>query len=301
MIIKVLGSAAGGGFPQTNCNCRNCAAVRSGRASFSARTQASLAVSADGRDWVLLNASPDLRQQVAGTPELAPSLAHGPRSSPITSVVLTGAEVDHLAGLLSLREGVRFKLFATRPILAILAANTIFDVLSEPHVERIPLELDVPTAVASGVLVEAFAVPGKTPLYLSGRGRPTAEEETIGLKVSDCATGAAFFFIPGCAAFEARLAARLRGAALLLFDGTVFTDAEMIMQGLTQKTGRQMGHLSMAGPEGSLAALADLDIARRIYVHINNSNPVLDATSPERAAVERAGWEIGFDGMEFRL
>jgi pyrroloquinoline quinone biosynthesis protein B len=302
MIIKVLGSAAGGGFPQINCNCRNCAGVRAGDAAFSARTQTSLAVSADHRSWVLLNASPDLRQQINNTPELAPAHGGGARASPIASVVVTGGEVDHVAGLLNLREGLRFTLFATAPILAILAANGIFDVLSEAHVRRTALPLGAPTPVAAGLSVEAFAVPGKTPLYLEADAeRPKADAATIGVKISETAGGAAFYFIPGCAWFDADLVARLRGADLVLFDGTLFTDEEMVAQGLSQKTGRSMGHVSMDGPQGSMAACAGLGIGRRVYVHINNSNPVLEAASAQRAALERAGWEVGFDGMEFRL
>jgi pyrroloquinoline quinone biosynthesis protein B len=251
---------------------------------------------------VLLNASPDLRQQINNTPELAPPSDHGARASPIASVVVTGAEVDNVAGLLSLREGLHFTLFATAPILAILAANSIFDVLNGAHVQRTALPLGMPTPVAAGLSVEAFAVPGKVPLYLeAGADGPEADAATIGLKISEVASGAAFYFIPGCAWFDAALAARLRGADLVLFDGTLFTDAEMVAQGLAQKTGRSMGHVCMDGPQGSMAACAGLGIGRRVYVHINNSNPVLAAASAQRAALERAGWEVGFDGMELRL
>jgi pyrroloquinoline quinone biosynthesis protein B len=301
MIIKVLGSAAGGGFPQINCKCRNCAAIRAGDAAFSIRTQTSLAVSADHRTWVLLNASPDLRQQITNTPELAPGPDQGRRGSPIASVVLTGGEVDHVAGLLNLREGLRFTLFATTPILAILAANGIFAVLNRACVQRAPLPLHAPVAVAAGLSVEAFPVAGNAPLYLADPGADLPEGTSVGLKISEATTGAAFYFVPGCAAFDATLAARLRGAALVFFDGTLFTDEELITQGLSEKTGRHMGHIAIDGPRGSLAACAGLGIERRVYVHINNSNPLLGSGSPERIAVERAGWEVGFDGMEFRL
>jgi pyrroloquinoline quinone biosynthesis protein B len=217
-------------------------------------------------------------------------------------VVVTGGEVDNVAGLLNLREGLRFTLFATAPILAILAANSIFDVLNGAHVQRTALPLGVPTPVAAGLSVEAFAVPGKVPLYLeAGADRSEADAATIGLKISEVPSGAAFYFIPGCAWLDAALTARLRGADLVLFDGTLFTDEEMVVQGLSQKTGRSMGHVSMDGPQGSMAACAGLGIGRRVYVHINNSNPVLAAASAQRAALERAGWEVGFDGMEFRL
>ena len=303
MIVKVLGSAAGGGFPQVNCNCRNCADVRAGRPGLSVRTQSSLAVSRDGARWLLLNASPDIRQQIAATPELAPPPGSGARASPIAVVALTNGDVDHVAGLLSLREGIAFTLYASSPVLEALAANSIFNVLSARHVTRLALPLDERIEVPGGLTIEAYAVPGKAALYLEDAGDPlaTREGDSIGLKVSDPAIGAAFHYIPGCAAVDANLARRLQGARLVLFDGTLYTDGEMIAQGLSDKTGRRMGHMSMSGGQGSMAAFAALGVERRIYVHINNSNPALREGSAERTAVERAGWEIGFDGMEIRL
>ena len=307
MIIKVLGSAAGGGFPQANCNCRNCADVRAGRPGLSPRTQSSLAVSGDGKHWLLLNASPDIRQQINATPELAPRPGSGPRASPIVAVALTNGDVDHVAGLLSLREGLSFSLYASQRVLGVLAANSIFNVLSPQHVARVALPLDQRIAVSGGLAVEAYAVPGKIALYLeqAGPGFGTREGDSIGLEVSDPASGAAFHYIPGCAAIDASLARRLRGARLVLFDGTLYTDEEMIAQGLSKKTGRRMGHISMSGPpgsvEGSMAAFAALGVERRIYVHMNNSNPALREDSSERAEVERAGWEIAHDGVEIRL
>ena len=302
MIIKVLGSAAGGGFPQANCNCRNCADVRRGAPGLASRTQSSLAVSRDGETWVLLNASPDLRQQIA-IPELAPRPHGAPRSSPIAAVVLTNGDVDHVAGLLSLREGFAFNLYASARVLAALAANVIFDVLDPRYVSRQTLPLGEAVPIAGGLVVETFPVPGKVALYLE-QARPdfgTREGDSIGLEIRDPATSAAFHYVPGCAAVDGALAKRLQGSSLVLFDGTLYTDDEMIAQNLSDKTGARMGHISMSGPDGSLAAFRTLDVKRRIYVHINNSNPVLRADGPERADVERAGWEIAFDGMEIRL
>jgi pyrroloquinoline quinone biosynthesis protein B len=303
MIVKVLGSAAGGGFPQANCNCRNCADVRAGRPGLSARTQSSLAVSGDGERWLLLNASPDIRQQIAATPQLAPRPGSGPRASPIAAVALTNGDVDHVAGLLSLREGLSFTLHASQRVLEALAANSIFNVLSNRHVPRAPLPLEERIEVPGGLAIEAYAVPGKAALYLEDARDPLAarEGDSIGLRVSDPATGAALHYIPGCASVDASLAQRLRGAHLVLFDGTLYTDEELIAQGLSQKTGRRMGHMSMSGPQGSMAAFAALGVERRIFVHINNSNPTLREGSPERTAVERAGWEIAYDGMEIQL
>jgi len=304
MKIKVLGSAAGGGFPQVNCNCSNCADWRAGRQGLTPRTQSSLAVSRNGDAWLLLNASPDLRPQIAATPELAPRAEDGVRSSPIKAVVLTNGDVDHVAGLLSLREGVRFALYASPRVLTALAANSIFNVLDNGRVPRTALSLNRAFEVADGLTVEAFAVPGKVALYLESEASPafgSRDGDTIGLKVSEPASGAAFYYIPGCAAVDTALASRLQGASLVLFDGTLYTDEEMIAQGLSEKTGRRMGHISMAGPQGSLAAFAALDVTRRVYVHLNNSNPVLRDDSPERAEVERAGWDVAFDGMEIGL
>jgi pyrroloquinoline quinone biosynthesis protein B len=305
MIIKVLGSAAGGGFPQANCNCRNCTDVRAGKPGLRRRTQSSLAVSPDGDRWVLLNASPDVRQQIETTPELAPRGNEGVRSSPIAAVVLTSGDVDHVAGLLGLREGFSFGLYASERVLAVLAANPIFNVLDRGRVPRTVLPLDRAVPAMAGIEVEAFAVPGKVALYMedeaAGPSLGTQPGDTLGLEVSDPDRRRTFFYIPGCAAVDGVLARRLTGAALVLFDGTLYTDDELIAQGLSAKTGRRMGHISIAGHDGSMAAFADLGVKRRIYVHLNNSNPVLREDGPERAEVERTGWEVACDGMEILL
>lgn len=303
MLIKVLGSAAGGGFPQINCNCRNCADARAGVPGLSPRTQSSVAVSNDERSWVLLNASPDLRQQLAATPELAPDPTAGPRSSPIKAVVLTNGDLDHIAGLLSLRESLAFSLYASPEVHAALDASSIFNALDRSLVPRVVLETDEPIEVL-GLTLEAFPVPGKVALYLEDPAVPgfgTRAGDTLGLKITDSASGRSFFFVPGCAAIDDRLASRLHGAELVLFDGTLYTDDEMIAQGLSAKTGKRMGHISMSGPEGSMAAFDTLGVRRRVYTHMNNSNPALRERSPERLTVEAAGWEVAHDGMEIRL
>lgn len=310
MHIKVLGAAAGGGFPQWNCNGHMSANVRAGKSGFAPRTQSSLAVSANGTDWVLLNASPDLRQQINQTPELWPP-ANGPlRSSPIKAAVLTNGDVDHIIGLINLREGQPFSLYGSGRVLATLKANSVFNVLNPDHVSRQELPMDEPTALKGagidlGITIEAFDVPGKVALYLEdasqGANFGTQKGDTIGLRVSEPATGKSFFYIPGCATIDEPLANRLQGAELVFFDGTLFTDDEMISQGLSHKSGQRMGHMSMSGPEGSMAAFKPLNVARRIYVHINNSNPALDDNSPQRKATKDAGWDVAFDGMEVRL
>jgi|APFre7841882630_1041343.scaffolds.fasta_scaffold44072_1 pyrroloquinoline quinone biosynthesis protein B len=309
MRIKILGSGAGGGFPQWNCNCANCRAVRAGAPGFTARTQSSLAVSADGDNWLLLNASPDLRQQIVATPQLAPRPDNGVRASPIKAVALTNGDVDHIAGLLNLREAQPFNVYAARRVLDVLQSNRIFDILAPRLVERIelPLGRTLPikgAGVGLGMAIEAFPVPGKIALYLedaSAADLGTKTGDTLGLKIVEISTGKSFFYVPGCAKVDDALAHRLRGAALVFFDGTLWRENEMIDQGLMGKTGSRMGHINMSGPGGSIAAFSTLGVKRKIYLHINNSNPVLNALSEECAQAKAAGWEIGEDGMEIAL
>jgi pyrroloquinoline quinone biosynthesis protein B len=298
MRIIVLGSAAGGGYPQWNSACA--VGARAWRQDPAARwrTQCSLAISADDRRWVLLNASPDLRQQILATPALHPKAQ--PRHSPIAAVVLTNGDIDHVAGLLNLRESHAFDLYATGAILDVLAANPIFDALNPAYVTRHRIALDEAIEVA-GVEIRPFAVPGKVALYLE-RGEPVIggeSEDTIGLEIR--AGDGRFFFVPGCARLTEGLAARLEGAPLVFFDGTLWRDDEMVQSGTGAKTGARMGHMSVFGPDGSLAALAALGVGRKVYIHINNTNPMLLDDSPERAAAVRAGWEVAHDGMEVRL
>ena len=312
MRVKIMGSAAGGGFPQWNCNFHLSRAARQGAANVRPRTQSSLAACANGTDWIIFNASPDIREQIAATPELQPSVSAPLRSTPISAVVLTNADVDHIAGLLSLRERERFVIYATARVLAVLEQNAIFNVIDRTLVERRELGLNSVTPILNwqrkptGITVEAFPVPGKIALFLedetkAGSGFGTEEGDTIGLKIASDGDRAGVFYIPGCAQIDAPLKARLDRAPCLLFDGTVYTDDEMLTSGVGVKTGQRMGHLHISGPSGSMASLADVAIERRVYVHINNTNPILNERSPEAAAVRQNGWEIGYDGMEIRL
>lgn len=312
MQIKVIGAGAGGGLPQWNCNGANSKAARRGVPTVKPRTQASVAVSADGRQWVLLNAAPDLRQQINETPALQPDPDGPPRNSPIKAVVLTNGDVDAVAGLLCLRESQPLTVYGSARVLDVLASNSIFDVLNPDLVGRKPLRLGEAFEVEGpsgpvGLTVEAFTVPGKIPLYLedeekgTGGSFGTEEGDTVGLKVTEDASGKYFLFIPGCSGLDDALEARLRDAPLLFFDGTLYTNNEMIDQGLMQKSGDRIGHMNMSGPKGTLALMAPLGIARRIFIHINNSNPVLREDSAERAAVEAAGWEVSYDGMDVTL
>jgi pyrroloquinoline quinone biosynthesis protein B len=299
MRAVVLGAAAGGGFPQWNSNADGCRRARAGDPAAPPRTQASLAVSADGERWALINASPDLREQIGRSSFLHPR--HGLRSTPIADVVLTGGDVDVMAGLLTLRERQPFSLWATPQIHGVLQSNSIFEVLARDVVARRTLALDVPVQLDAGLTLELFAVPGKTPLYLEQDDAPAIETDgtTVGAAVRDGET--TLVYVPGCAAMTPELAARLGGADLVFFDGTLWRDDEMVRAGLGPKTGRRMGHMSMSGPQGTIAAFAPIDVKRKVFIHINNSNPVLLADSAERAEAERAGWDVAYDGMEFQL
>jgi pyrroloquinoline quinone biosynthesis protein B len=300
MRLIVLGAAAGGGFPQWNSACRVGRRAWQRDPAARWRSQCSVALSADGERWTLLNASPDLRQQILATPALHPR--RGPRHSPIGAVVLTNGDVDHVAGLLTLRESQSFALYATGAILAVLDSNPIFNVLNPEFVRRERLTLEQPVEIDGGPTIVPFAVPGKVPLYLEG-DTPSVGAETedvIGLELR-AGTGQSAYFIPGCAHLRPALAGRLRGAALALFDGTLWTDDEMIRSGTGVKTGARMGHMSIFGPESTLAAFAPLDVRRKILIHINNTNPVLVDDSAERKVVEAAGWEVAYDGMEIEM
>lgn len=305
--IIVLGSAAGGGFPQWNSNDEPARRARAGE--IASRTQSSLAVSADGKRWVLLNASPDIRQQINERRQLQPCKSDPVRSSPIAAIVLTNADIDHVAGLLSLRESQRFALYANTRVLGVLAENGVFNVLNREFVVRreLPLDGSLELLDASdaplGLRATSFAVPGKVPLWHedeSDTSLGTCEGDTIGLEIRAGQT-ASMFYIPGCSDMTEALAARLRRAELLFFDGTLWRDDEMIVQGVGRKRGRRMGHMSCSGPNGSIALLEPLGIRRKVFIHINNTNPLLLPESVERAEAEARGWEIAHDGMEVSL
>jgi pyrroloquinoline quinone biosynthesis protein B len=306
--IVILGAAAGGGVPQWNCGCRICRAARDDRPELRS-TQASIAISADSKHWFLINASPDLRQQLLATPQLHPK-AGELRHSPVSGVILTNGEIDAVTGLLSMREGSPFTIYAHAKVLAILKANSIFNVLNEKNVRRERIEIDrpfepaLPGGAPSGIEILPFAVAGKGAWYLEGKAHPGGSEgagDTLGLRIRDKATGKHLYFLAACAEVTDELKARLAGASLVLFDGTVWRDDELIAAGLGTKTGQGMGHISMSGAQGAIERLAGLDVGQKLFLHINNSNPALLHGSAERKIVEDAGWQIPADGTEIVL
>ncbi len=294
----VLGAAAGGGYPQWNCRCDVCQLAWSRDTRAKPRTQASLAVSVGGEEWVLLNASPDLRAQLLATPSLQPRT--GTRDSRIAAVVLTGAEVDQIAGLLTLRERQAFTVYATAETLGSIASNPIFGVLAADVVTRQVVEPDHPFQLVGGMTAELFAVAGKVALYLEDDNPELADETGANVGVELVYGSRRLVYVPGAAHVTPVLHARLAIADAVLFDGTLFADDEMITTGTGHKTGRRMGHMPVAGAGGTLAALADLP-GRGLLTHINNTNPILIEGSPERRKVEAAGFEVAEDGMEIVL
>jgi len=302
MEIVLLGTAAGGGFPQWNCWCPPCRIARTDPARAHPRSQSSAAVTTDGARWFLLNASPDVREQLTRLPATAPS---GIRHVPIEGILATDAELDHTLGITLLREGRHIQMYATRAVLEVLNHDSrilpVTCVFATVTAHQLPL--DQPVHVRhqdgsdAGLAVTAFAVPGDPPRF----ARRELPGHTVGLFIQDRKTGGSAAFVPGCGALDEALLARLARADLLLFDGTFWTDDEMIRLGLSERTARQMDHLPVGGPDGSLVRLAKLPCRHRVYTHINNSNPMLIEDSAERQAVVRAGLVVGDDGMCFGL
>jgi pyrroloquinoline quinone biosynthesis protein B len=304
--IRVLGSAAGGGFPQWNCGCPNCRGVRDGTARALPRTQESVAVSADGAGWVLLNASPEIRQQIESFPPLHPREA---RHSPIQAILLTNGDLDHCLGLFSLRESHPLVVYATERVRrGVTEGNVLYRTLERfpGQVTWRPLkpgreeELVGEGGRPSGLGVEAVAAPGKLPIHLEGRWEPDPEDN-VGLRVREAATGRVLAYVPAAAAITPAVREALEGADCVFFDGTFWAEDELPALGVGDKRARAMAHLPVGGEGGSLRALAGLPARRRIYIHLNNTNPLLREDSPERAAVGAAGWEVARDGMEIEL
>ncbi|MAI76446.1 MAG: pyrroloquinoline quinone biosynthesis protein PqqB [Pelagibacteraceae bacterium TMED65] len=307
--ILVLGSAAGGGSPQWNCNSNVSKAVRKGGMGVSPRTQSSIAVTADGDQWFLFNASPDLGSQILNNKQMHPK--KNLRHSPISGVVLTNGDVDHVAGLLTLRERQNLAVYAHKRVHSVLKENTIFNVLNPDYVDRREMKMNQKFELKNkegkgvGIEVEAFEVPGKIALWLEdeskGKDFGTEDGDTIGLKISSKNNKESFYYIPACASMTNELSDKVKGSEIVLFDGTLWTNDEMASSNVGQKTGQRMGHMNNSGEDGSIHAFKNLDVKRKIFIHINTTNPILLPDSDERKIVEQSGWEVSYDGMEINL
>lgn len=307
MKILVLGAAAGGGYPQWNCNCRQCGGLRRGTTRTSSRTQSSIAVSQDGLSWVLLNTSPDLGQQLRDNAALHPRSQL--RETPIRAVVLMDAQLDHVTGLLSLREGDPIELYCTPGVLEDLSVGLpVLPVLQHYcgfHWNEVPVAGNNTTAeftipALPGLRFRALSVAGKAPPYSARRNTP-AVGDNIALIIDDLATGGRLFYAPGLAHVGPTEQEALASATCAMVDGTFWTEDEMIMAGLASKRAAEMGHLPQSGSDGMLAMLAPLAAQRKILIHVNNSNPILDHDSAERLELRRRGIEVAHDGMEIEL
>ena len=295
--VRVLGAAAGGGFPQWNCGCPRCRAVRDGSRPCCSRTQSSVAVSADYQRWFLLNASPDVRAQIESFPALHPK---GIRDSPLQAVLLTDAELDHSLGLLLLREVDRLEVHATATVHETLRRGTsLLQTLDAyTHVDWRPVATGAEVSLADGLSYRAFDVPtDKRARFGTGEG----EESVVGYRITDGDSGRSLVYLPGAQELTASVRAQLEGCTCLLFDGTCWQDDELIRLGIAGKTSRDMGHLPIGGADGSLKQLAPLAIERKVYIHINNTNPILLEDSPERRSVEEHGFEVAADGLELEI
>ena len=298
MKILVLGSAAGGGFPQWNCNCRNCAGVRDGSVRATPRTQSSIAVSANGVDWVLFNASPDILSQFRASSALQPGRAL--RDTGIVGVVLMDAQIDHTTGLFMLREGKPLDVWCTSQVHEDLTVgNPIFNVLSHfctVHWQPVTPGQGFAVPAAPGLRFVPVPLSSKAPPYSPHRENPHPGDN-LGMLIEDMVSGHKVFYAPGFGAMETHLDPFLADADCVLLDGTFWTDTEMIDLGIAPKTARSIGHLPQSGAGGMIALLADYPKPRKVLIHINNTNPILDEDSPERAELTRAGIELAYDGM----
>ncbi|MDP2547311.1 MULTISPECIES: pyrroloquinoline quinone biosynthesis protein PqqB [unclassified Oceanobacter] len=304
MKIHVLGSAAGGGFPQWNCNCVNCKGYRDGTIKATARTQSSICVSADGERWLLFNTSPDIRAQLASFAPLQP--ARQDRDTGIHAIVLMDAQIDHSTGLLMLREGLPLDVYTTAPVHEDLSTGfPLFTMLKKwnggPRHHDIPLDgrsFSIPGMEA--LKITAMPLDSNAPPYSPRRGNPMPGDN-IGVFIEDTLTGGKLFYAPGLGVIEDHLLPWMAQADCLLVDGTLWTDDEMINMGLSQSTGQMMGHLAQSGDGGMLDVLAQYPDKRKVLIHINNTNPILNEESAERAIVEEQGVEISWDGMEIDI
>lgn len=303
MFVHVLGAAAGGGFPQWNCNCPNCQGLRNKSIKAQARTQSSIAVSSNGEDWVLFNTSPDILAQLAAFPALQPSRAV--RDTGIRAIVFMDSQIDHTTGLLMLREGCPHQVYCTDPVYQDLTTGfPVFSLLKHWNggIDRHPVPLDGESFTIAGIdHLEFTAIPveGKAPPYSPHR-HEAHRGDNIGMAVRDSRSGKQLFYAPGLGQISSTTRAAMEKADCLMVDGTFWREDEMSVVGLSEKKAADMGHLPQSGEGGMLAVLNDFS-ARKILIHINNTNPILDEESAQRSIVEQQGVEVAYDGMEFEL
>lgn len=307
MIARILGSAAGGGFPQWNCACVNCRGLREGLINASPRTQESVCLGADDEDWFLINASPDIRSQIES---FRPLHAKSSRASPIQAIFLTSGDLDHCLGLLSLRENHRLVVYATESVRrGFTEGNVLYRTLQRfaDQVTWRTLKLGVEEAVLradgspSGLTVKAVAVPGKPPVHLEGLVSPLDPELNVGLRFRESANGRVLAYLSSVGRITPSIFEGLKGADCVLFDGTFWSSDELSAPGFLQKSAEDLAHWPVGGQEGSLSMLSKIAAPWRLFIHINNTNPMLRKDSPERTIVEAAGWKVAWDGMEVRL
>ncbi|MCY1401286.1 Coenzyme PQQ synthesis protein B [compost metagenome] len=303
MHIQILGSAAGGGFPQWNCNCANCKGIRDGSLNAKARTQSSIALSDDGVHWVLCNASPDIRAQLQGFAPLQPARAL--RDTGIAAIILLDSQIDHTTGLLSLREGCPHDVWCTDTVHQDLSSGfPLFKMLSHwdggLNWQRIELESSFVITACPNLRFSPFPLRSAAPPYSPHRFDPHPGDN-LGLVVEDLQTGGKLFYAPGLGQVDAALLHKMALADCLLVDGTLWDDDELQRRGVGTRTGREMGHLAQNGPGGMLEVLEGLSKPRKVLIHINNTNPILDEDSAERTELDRRGIEVAFDGMSIEL
>ncbi|WP_312904750.1 pyrroloquinoline quinone biosynthesis protein PqqB [Stutzerimonas nitrititolerans] len=303
MFIQILGSAAGGGFPQWNCNCTNCAGLRAGTLRGQARTQSSIAISDNGVDWILCNASPDIRAQLEAFPALQP--ARKPRDTAIGAIILLDSQIDHTTGLLTLREGCPHEVWCTEMVHQDLTTGfPLFNMLEHWNggLKWNPIALDGSFVIPAcpNLVITPIPLRSSAPPYSPHRNDPHPGDN-IGLFIEDRRTGGKLFYAPGLGQMSEALLGTMRGADCLLVDGTLWRDDEMRVREVGDKLGSEMGHLPQSGPGGMIEVLDGLPAARKILIHINNTNPILDQDSPERAILDEHGIEVAFDGMSIEL
>ncbi|WP_320165638.1 pyrroloquinoline quinone biosynthesis protein PqqB [Methylophaga sp.] len=304
MFVHVLGSGAGGGFPQWNCNCTNCKGVREGTIKASPRTQSSIAISANGTDWILFNASPDIKKQLDDFPALQP--ARQVRDTAITAIVITDAQIDHVTGMLTLREHNKpWDVYTTNAVYEDLTTGfPVFNILGHfrgiNHHEIATDESSFTIPTAEGLVFTAVPLKSEAPPYSPHRHN-TVPGDNIGMRIEDTRTGKNLFYAPGLGVAEPHVMEYMANADVVLVDGTVWTDDEMSHEGISNKRAQEMGHLDQSSKGGIMEILSGMDKPRKFLIHINNTNPILNEESPQRKTLEAAGIEVSYDGMDIEL